>query len=292
MKIQTFILTCFCSFFAVSAFAEPLATAAATGLCNDGTAYTGASRKGACRGHKGVKEWYADNNANASQSAKVATTEAPAKTEIKAPANEVATGVCNDGSAYTGISKRGACRGHKGLKEWFADKTGADKTASATEKPAAAPAETVAPASAGTTATGLCKDGTAFTGAKKQGACRGHKGLKEWFADQKTPPSKSSEASETIPANSGQSTADSSEKSTPNTNVTEKSAAKAAKTATPVAKTVAAGGGAGKVWVNTDSSIYHCEGSNFYGKTKVGEYMTEAEAQAKGNVASRKKLCH
>ncbi|NVO06842.1 MAG: signal protein [Rhodoferax sp.] len=53
----------------------------------------------------------------------------------------------------------------------------------------------------------------------------------------------------------------------------------------------AAGGGAGKVWVNSSSKTYHCEGSKFYGKTKTGEYMTEAEAKAKGNHAVKGKAC-
>jgi hypothetical protein len=52
--------------------------------------------------------------------------------------------------------------------------------------------------------------------------------------------------------------------------------------------TAAPGGGDGKVWVNTKSKAYHCEGTEFYGKTKVGEYMTEADAKAKGN---RGKAC-
>lgn len=67
--------------------------------------------------------------------------------------------------------------------------------------------------------------------------------------------------------------------------------------ATPIAKTpaaaaaVAAGGGDGKVWVNTKSKVYHCEGSKNYGKTKVGEYMTESDAKAKGNHGDHGKTC-
>ncbi len=48
-------------------------------------------------------------------------------------------------------------------------------------------------------------------------------------------------------------------------------------------KAPAPGGGHGKVWVNTETHVYHKEGSHFYGTTKKGKYTTEAEAIKEGN---------
>jgi hypothetical protein len=53
------------------------------------------------------------------------------------------------------------------------------------------------------------------------------------------------------------------------------------------AAALAPGGGHGLVWVNTDSHVYHKEGSRFYGKTAKGKYMTEAEAIKEGNRAAK-----
>src|SRR5437868_6209337 len=50
----------------------------------------------------------------------------------------------------------------------------------------------------------------------------------------------------------------------------------------------APGGGHGLVWVNTDTHVYHREGSHFYGTTKKGKYMTEADAVKEGNRAAGK----
>ena len=48
-------------------------------------------------------------------------------------------------------------------------------------------------------------------------------------------------------------------------------------------KVPAPGGGHGLVWVNTETHVYHKEGSRFYGTTKKGKYMTEAAAMKEGD---------
>jgi hypothetical protein len=40
----------------------------------------------------------------------------------------------------------------------------------------------------------------------------------------------------------------------------------------------APGGGHGQVWVNTETRVYHREGSRFYGTTRKGKYMIEQDA--------------
>ncbi|HLW52951.1 MAG TPA: hypothetical protein VKW06_08910 [Candidatus Angelobacter sp.] len=46
-----------------------------------------------------------------------------------------------------------------------------------------------------------------------------------------------------------------------------------------------------KVWVNTSSGVYHCPGTRWYGNTKHGEYMNQAEAQKKGYRPAYGKVC-
>jgi len=129
-----------------------------------------------------------------------------------------------------------------------------------------------APASGTGAVTALCKDGSSFTGASKKGACSGHKGIKEWYGAKGAP---AVAAATPAPAVAPAAPA---------------VAAAPAKT-TAAQPTMAAGGGAGKVWVNNTTKTYHCMGSKWYGKTKAGAYMTEADAKAKGNHADHGKAC-
>ena len=39
----------------------------------------------------------------------------------------------------------------------------------------------------------------------------------------------------------------------------------------------------GMVWVNTDTKVYHKQGSQWYGNTDEGKWMTEADAKKAGN---------
>jgi hypothetical protein len=136
-----------------------------------------------------------------------------------------------------------------------------------------------APAGAPAGATGLCNDGSYWTGASKSGACRGHKGVKTWYASTGSAGAGVAAAAPATPAPAAAAPA----------------AAPAAKTKTATtggtATAPAPGGGPGLVWLNTSTKVYHCPGTKYYGTTKAGAYMTEAAAKAKGAHADAGKPC-
>ena len=80
--------------------------------------------------------------------------------------------------------------------------------------------------------TATCKDGTAFSGTTRSGACRGHGGVQSWGSAATSPAP-----------------------TTPATN--------------QATKPPTGAGRPGQVWVNTPSKVYHCPGTRWYGRTNL-----------------------
>ncbi|RDI99714.1 DUF3761 domain-containing protein [Dyella solisilvae] len=142
----------------------------------------------------------------------------------------------------------------------------------------AGPAVYAQQASAPAGSTGQCKDGSFTSNATKKGACSGHQGVKEFWgaAGAAAPAAAAEKSAAATPAPSA------APKATPAAN---------GKSANEPPATAAPGGGPGMVWVNSSSKVYHCPGDKWYGKTKAGAYMSEADAKAKGYHADHGKAC-
>ncbi|MBA2588996.1 MAG: DUF3761 domain-containing protein [Alphaproteobacteria bacterium] len=125
-----------------------------------------------------------------------------------------------------------------------------------------------APMPPGTTA--VCKDGSYSSAASKRGACSSHKGVGQWMGPTETAaPAPVASAPEPAPGRS------------PIMPMPSKSA--------PMSSAMT---GSGQVWVNTKSKVYHCQGDRWFGKTKAGNYMTEAAAVSAGDRPDHGRACH
>ncbi|HEV7985246.1 MAG TPA: DUF3761 domain-containing protein, partial [Steroidobacteraceae bacterium] len=151
-----------------------------------------------------------------------------------------------------------------------------------------------APADAPAGTNGLCNDGTYSQSAQKKGACHGHKGVKEWYGtaggSSSGGPSGTSSAATRPPTASAPMPASAAAPPAASAPAATATSSKKPAAFTPPAD-AAPGGGPGMVWVNSSTNVYHCPGDKWYGKTKHGEYMSEADAKAKGTRPDHGKVC-
>ena len=182
------------------------------------------------------------------------------------------SGMCTDGSYSHAMSQRGACSRHGGVKAWYG---GNQSTAAAPvnaplpSRPAVPESRPLPPQASNPGVSGVCKDGSASHAMMRMGACARHGGVQVWYGRNA--------ASATTPV----------AVPSPSTPVSTPPRS----TSPTMPAQTRAGGGAGMVWVNPRSKVYHCSKDKWYGKTKQGEYMTQADASAKGFRPEHGKVC-
>jgi hypothetical protein len=115
-------------------------------------------------------------------------------------------------------------------------------------------------------ATGICKDSTLTVAATQVGACAKHDGLQTWWGlgDERRVRAALPESSLVAPR------------------VASPAAKAGSKSPREVPGKAADTTRTDSVWINTRSMIYHCKGSQWFGKTVEGRFEKEKDALAKG----------
>jgi len=209
----------------------------------------------------------------------------------QAAAPKDATGQCTDGSYTTAKTQERGCLKHGGVKTWFggggnASAAASDTTAAPARKTnAAAKAPAAASTSASTgaapkNATGQCTDGSYTTAKTQERGCLKHGGVKTWFGGAGNA---SAAAATAAPAAAAAPAVPKAASTAP----AQAAAAAPARAAAPAQAPT----NPSDVWVNTATKAYHCPGTKYYGTTKHGKYMSEADAKAAGFHPSYGKAC-
>jgi hypothetical protein len=196
--------------------------------------------------------------------------------QVPAGAPYGATGQCKDGTYTTSPKKSGACSGHHGVKTWFATVGGPTnpdiKSGRTSQKTAAKQAansdETVNP-----------HDNSTMSNARADAVNKksGNDAVATPNDNGKSIPGPA--ANGTTASNSGA------------TGKSSRNTAKASASGSVAEHNAAPGGGPGMVWLNTKSNVYHCYGSEWYGKTKSGKYVSEKDAVNAGAKPDHGKSC-
>jgi hypothetical protein len=329
MKLIAFALLLF-PLLLNAPIASAQTAAGATGVCNDGTSNYTATKRGACSRHGGIKQWFGPASATAPKAVSspvsaarsraaqspvpkavpgmaTAATSRVAQSPTAAMPSGSATGLCNDGTENHTATKRGACSRHGGIKQWYGETSMPVAAKPVAIKPVAvkpmAPPMTPAPVAAtratsttsarspSTSATALCNDGTENHTATRQGACSRHGGIKQWYGIASAPAASAPVHPATAPVAPAVA-----RPAVPvamrNPAAIPAPAPVVTPTRAPQAPAPIVGSSSNRVWANASTKVYHCQGDRWYGNTKKGEYLSEAEAQSRGFHPSRGKTCH
>ena len=197
----------------------------------------------------------------------------------QAAAPKDATGQCSDGSYTTAKTQERGCLKHGGVKTWYGSgataATGATTTSShGATAPAAAPAAEAStarsPKAAPKDATGQCTDGSYTTAKTKERGCLKHGGVKTWYGA--TPVSASSAAAAPAPP--------------PHQHPAARRWPRPPRRHRPRLHRIRPTCGS-----TSPPRRITVPGTKWYGTTKHGKYMSEADAKAAGFHPSYGKSC-
>lgn len=192
------------------------------------------------------------------------------------------TGQCKDGTYTSARTKSGACKGHKGVKTWFAtvggptnpDIKGGTGTQSKNAKQTAHSDAVVNPHNDAAGVSGARADAINKKSGNAAVATPNDNGKKmPGPAANGTAGNSSTSAGAAENGNSG------------------RNSAKGSSSRSVAGRSAAPGGGPGMVWLNTETKVYHCYGSRYYGTTKNGKYVSEKDAINMGAHADHGKSC-